>query len=216
MTVAPRHTTPPPPPPAPGSPTFVNYPAPPDCAGSQQPPSCITPSTGSTTSSYNGAGEPSIGVDWKTGKVFIEAGNHTLRVPFTDSLKPPSPFWEDQRSPVAPGTCGGLHGHVRVSPDGTAYVPNKSCMDANGVSRIGVAVSTDNGLSWSVRTVPDSKSISPGSDPSVAAGANNTIYLGYVNTDRHPKIPASSDPGLPWFETKHPRTPFALPKPEMP
>src|SRR5207244_6639348 len=21
--------------------------------------------------------------------------------------------------PIAPGTCGGLHGHVRVSPDGT-------------------------------------------------------------------------------------------------
>src|ERR1700731_208823 len=76
MTVAPRPTTPPPPPPAPGSPTFVNYPAPPDCTGSQQPPSCITPSTGSTTSGYNGAGEPSIGVDWKSGKVFIEAGNH--------------------------------------------------------------------------------------------------------------------------------------------
>ena len=36
--------------------------------------------------------------------------------------------------PVAPGTCGGLHGHVRVSPDGTAYVPNESCFDANNVS----------------------------------------------------------------------------------
>ncbi len=332
MTVAPRPTTPPPPPPAPGSPTFVNYPAPPDCAGSQQPPSCITPSTGSTTSSYNGAGEPSIGVDWKTGKVFIEAGNHTLRVTFNDSLKPASAFWEDKRSPfarvsldpilftddghfggtnrtfssqlngvtselsftdddantwlptqgsgqpagvdhqtvgggpyaaplpatrttyphaiyycsqdiatafcsrsddggltfgpgipiytfttvngvdlpVAPGTCGGLHGHVRVSPDGTAYVPNKSCMDANGVSRIGVAVSTDNGLSWSVRTVPDSKSISPGSDPSVAAGANNTIYLGYVNTDGHAKIAASSDRGLHWLKSKDAGTPFGI------
>src|SRR5260221_278161 len=234
MTVAPRPTTPPPPPPAPGSPTFVNYPAPPDCAGSQQPPSCITPSTGSTTSSYNGAGEPSIGVDWKTGKVFIEAGNHTLRVTFNDSLKPASAFWEDKRSPfarvslnpilftangvdlpVAPGTCGGLHGHVRVSPDGTAYVPNKSCMDANGVSRIGVAVSTDNGLSWSVRTVPDSKSISPGSDPSVAAGANNTIYLRYVNTGGHAKIAASSDRGLPWLKSKEASTPFRIPNPQF-
>src|ERR1700682_2430689 len=37
MTVAPRPTTPPPPPPAPGTPTFINYPAPPDCTGTQQP-----------------------------------------------------------------------------------------------------------------------------------------------------------------------------------
>src|ERR1700686_2065346 len=86
MTVAPRPTTPPPPPRAPGAPTFVNYPAPPDCAGTQQPPSCITPSTGSTTAGEHGAGEPSIGVDWNTGIAFIEAGNHTLRVTFNDSV----------------------------------------------------------------------------------------------------------------------------------
>src|SRR5439155_15710946 len=66
--------------------------------------------------------------------------------------------------PIAPGTCGGLHGHVRVSPDGTVYVPNENCFDSNNVSRPGVAVSTDNGLTWAVRTVPDAKSISPGTD----------------------------------------------------
>src|SRR6266852_2756296 len=332
LTTAPRPTTPPPPPPAPGAPTFINYPAPNDCTGTQQPPSCIQPSLGSTTTGAHGAGEPSIGVDWNTGKSFIEAGNHTLRVTFNDSVKPVTAFWEDKRSPfarfsldpilftddghfggtnrtfssqlnlvtselsftdddgnnwlptqgsgqpagvdhqtvgggpyaaplpathttyphaiyycsqdiatafcsrsddggltfgpgipiytfttvngvdlpVAPGTCGGLHGHVRVSPDGTAYVPNKSCMDSSGVSRIGVAVSTDNGLSWSVRTVPDSKSISPGSDPSVAAGANNTIYLGYVNTDGHAKIAVSSDRGAHWSKSKDAGTPFGI------
>src|SRR5207302_2974567 len=72
LTTAARPTTPPPPPPAPGAPTFVNYPAPPDCAGTQQPPSCITPSLGSTTAAEHAAGEPSIGVDWSTGKTFIE------------------------------------------------------------------------------------------------------------------------------------------------
>jgi len=113
-------------------------------------------------------------------------------------------------SPVAPGTCGGLHGHVRVAPDGTAYVPNERCMDANGVGRPGVAVSTDNGLSWVVRTVPDAKSISPGSDPSVAAGANNTIYLGYVNADGHAKIASSADRGLHWSKSKDAGTPFGV------
>ncbi len=320
LTTTPRPTIPPPPPPAPGAPTFVNYPA----------PDNIAPSLGSTTSGAHGAGEPSIGVNWNTGKTFIEAGNHTLRVTFNDSVTPATAFWEDQRSPfarvsldpilftddghfggtnrtfssqlngvtselsftdddgnnwlptqgsgqpagvdhqtvgggpyappapptrisyphaiyycsqdivtafcsrsddggltfgpglpiyvftsvsgvdrpVAPGTCGGLHGHVRVSPDGTAYVPNEKCMDANGVSRPGVAVSTDNGLSWVVRTVTDAQSISPGSDPSVAAGANNTIYLGYVNVDGHAKIAVSQDRGLHWSKSMDAGTPF--------
>src|SRR5712692_148814 len=75
LTTAPRPTTPPPPPPAPGAPAFINYPAPNDCTGTQQPPSCIQSGLGSTTAGAHGAGEPSIGVDWNTGKSFIEAGN---------------------------------------------------------------------------------------------------------------------------------------------
>ncbi len=333
LTIAPRPTTPPPPPPSPGVPAFANYPAPPDCSGTQQPPSCIQPALGSTSAGEHGAGEPSIGVNWNTGKVFIGAGNHTLRVTFNDAVKPASAFWEDKRSPfarlsldpilftddsqfggpnrtfssqlngatselsftdddgntwfptqgsgqpagvdhqtlgggpyapaplplaqtsyphaiyycsqdiatafcsrsddggftfgpgmpiytftthngvdlpVAPGTCGGLHGHVRVSPDGTVYVPNENCSDANGVSRPGVAVSTDNGWSWVVRTVPDGKSISPGSDPSVAAGADNTVYFGYVNADGHPKIAVSHDRGLHWSKSEDAGTPFGI------
>ena len=68
VTIAPRPPAPIPPPPAPGAPTFINYPAPDDCTGTQQPPSCIQPSTGSTTAAEHAAGEPSIGVDWNTGK----------------------------------------------------------------------------------------------------------------------------------------------------
>jgi hypothetical protein len=83
-------------------------------------------------------------------------------------------------------------------------------MDANGVSRPGVAVSTDNGLNWVVRTVPDAKSISPGSDPSVAAGANNTMYFGYVNVDGHAKIAVSTDRGLHWSKSKDAGTPFGI------
>ena len=332
LTFATRPTAPIPPPPAPGAPTFINYPAPEDCAGTQQPPSCIQPSAGSSTAGEHSAGEPSVGVDWNTGKAFIEAGNHTLRVSFNDSVNPVTAFWEDKRSPfarvsldpimfvddghfggpnrlfssqlnlvtselsftdddgndwlptqgsgqpagvdhqtvgggrydfpappaatgyphgiyycsqdiatafcsrsddggltfgpgvpiytfasvngvdvpTAPGTCGGLHGHVRVSPDGTVYVPNENCSDANNVSRPGVAVSTDNGVTWVVRTVPDGKSVSPGSDPSVAAGANNTVYLGYVNADGHAKIAVSSDRGVHWSKSQDAGTPFGV------
>jgi hypothetical protein len=320
LTATTRPTTPPPPPPSPGAPAFINYPA----------PENIPPSVGSTTSGAHGAGEPSIGVDWATGRAFIEAGNHTLRVTFNDAVTPATAFWEDKRSPfarvsldpilftddghfggpnrtfssqlnlvtselsftdddgdtwlptqgsgqpagvdhqsvgggpyaapapthlyphaiyycsqdivtafcsrsddggltfgpgipvyafatvngvdrpIAPGTCGGLHGHVRVSPDGTAYVPNEHCFDANSTSRPGVAVSTDNGLSWVVRTVPDGLSISPGTDPSVAAGSNNTIYFGYVNSDGHAKVATSADRGLHWSKSKDAGTPFGI------
>ncbi len=322
LTVAPRPTAPPPPPPSPGAPAFVNYPA----------PENITPLTGSSDAGQHGAGEPSIGVDWSTGRAFIGAGNHTLRVTFDDSVKTASATWEDKRSPfarfsldpilftddgrmggpnrtfssqlngvtselsftdndgqtwlptqgsgqpagvdhqtvgggpyaspapltrtsyphaiyycsqdivtafcsrsddggitfgpgvpiytfahvngvdvpTAPGTCSGLHGHVRVSPDGAVYVPNENCKDANGISRPGVAVSPDNGLTWEVHTVPDAASISPGSDPSVAAGANNTIYLGYVNSDGHAKIAVSRDRGIHWSKSKDAGTPFGI------
>ena len=338
LTVAQRTTTPIAAPPPPGAPTFINYAAPPDCPAGTVPgtfvsgPNCITPSAGSTTSGSNAAGEPSIGVDWKTGKAFIGAGNHTLRVTFDDSVSPATSVWEDKRSPfarvsldpilftddarmggpnrtfssqlngatselsftdddgdtwlptqgsgqpagvdhqtvgggpyaqplpptatsyphaiyycsqdiatafcsrsddggvtfgagipiytfteingvdvpIAPGSCGGLHGHVRVSPDGTVYVPNENCSDAAGVSRPGVAVSIDNGLSWTVRTVPDGKTISPGSDPSVAAGANNTIYFGYVNSDGHAKIAVSHDQGQHWTKSADVGTPFGI------
>jgi len=322
LTIAPRPTAPLPPPPAPGAPAFVVYPA----------PENIPPSLGASTASQHAAGEPSIGVDWNTGKAFIEAGNDTLRVTFNDTVKPASSVWEDKRSPfarvsldpilftddghfggpnrtfssqlnlvtselsftdddgnnwtptqgsgqpagvdhqtvgggpyaspapltktayphaiyycsqdiatafcsrsddggltfgpgvpiytfttvngvnlpVAPGTCGGLHGHVRVSPDGTVFVPNENCQDVNGVSRPGVAVSADNGLTWIVNTVPDATTISPGSDPSVFAGATNTIYFGYVNSDGHAKIAVSPDHGLHWSKSKDAGTPFGI------
>src|SRR6266852_4560823 len=248
LTFGPRPVVPPPPPPPPGAPQFVNYPMPENIA-----PACIPGDGGLVCSqaTKDSAGEPSIGVDWNTGRAFIEAGNHTLRVTFNDAVTPATAFWEDKRSPfsrvsldpilftddghfggpnrtfssqlnlvtselsftdddgnnwlptqgsgqpagvdhqtvgggpyavpapavrayphaiyycsqdivtafcsrsddggltfgpglpiyvftsvngvdrpVAPGTCGGLHGHVRVSPDGTVYVPNESCFDA--------------------------------------------------------------------------------------
>lgn len=327
FTTAPRPTTPPPPPPAPGTAAFINYPA----------PENIPPSLGSTNAGQHGAGEPSIGVDWNTGKAFIEAGNHTLRVTFNDAVKPATATWEDKRSPfsrvsldpilftddghfggpnrtfasqlagvtselsftdddgnnwlptqgsgqpagvdhqtvgggpyaapapvtrasyphaiyycsqdiatafcsrsddggltfgpgipiyavasvngvdvpVAPGTCAGLHGHIRVAPDGTAYVPNRNCKDANNVSRPGVAVSTDNGLTWTVRTVPDGNT-GPGTDPSVGIGKNNTIYLGYANVDGHAKIAVSHDRGLHWSKSQDAGTPFGIQNTEFP
>ncbi|HKI03390.1 MAG TPA: fibronectin type III domain-containing protein [Thermoanaerobaculia bacterium] len=87
--------------------------------------------------------------------------------------------------------CGGLHGHVKVGPDGTAYVPNKSCGGGQGF-----AVSRDNGLTWAVKEVPGS---SGGEwDPSVGIATDGTVYFGYEDGDGHPKVAVSLDGGDTW------------------
>ena len=87
--------------------------------------------------------------------------------------------------------CGGLHGHVKVAPDGTVYVPNRGC----GANQA-VAVSTDNGLTWAVRPIPDSTA--GNTDPSLGIASDGTIYFGYQDGSSHPKIAASSDRGTTW------------------
>jgi hypothetical protein len=93
-----------------------------------------------------------------------------------------------------PTECyGGIHGHVKVGPDGTVYVPNSSCSAGTGSQ--GVAISRDNGLTWVDKTVPNS--VGTG-DPSVGVGTDNTVYLGYINGDGRPHVAVSSDHGQNW------------------
>ena len=99
--------------------------------------------------------------------------------------------------------CGGLHGHVKVAPDGTVYVPNKGC-----TGRQGGSVSTDNGLTWTVFTIPDS---SPGNtDPSIGIGADNTVYEGYQAADGHARIAVSHNRGLTWSASQDVGAAFGL------
>jgi hypothetical protein len=89
-------------------------------------------------------------------------------------------------APLWNGVCSPIHGHVRVGPTGIVYVPNSSCTGASGKPRSGVAVSTDNGQSFSVSMPPDS---SPGTvDPSVAEGPDGIVYFGYQAANGHPMI----------------------------
>jgi hypothetical protein len=257
------------------------------------------------------AGEPSIGVNWKTGKVMYDAGLQSYRVTFTDSAAPTTAQWEDVSattsvtsldpilftdhetgrtivsqlsgttslssvsdddgttwipdegggltsgvdhqtvgggpfhaplvnppSPAYPHAvyycsqqlytafcarsddggltygptvplytteCGGIHGHVKVAPDGTVFVPNHNCGDNQGV-----AVSEDNGITWQVRKVVDSDptttvgdSAPSDWDPSVGTGRGDKVaggrtYFGYKNLDGHAHIATSDDHGLTW------------------
>ncbi|HKR58592.1 MAG TPA: PKD domain-containing protein [Pyrinomonadaceae bacterium] len=104
-----------------------------------------------------------------------------------------------------PTQCtGGIHGHIKVAPDGTVYVPNSSCSTGGGTN--GVAVSTDNGITWTAYTVPGSTGTF---DPSVGVGLNdvgkplgqttNTIYMGWISGDNHPHVAVSRNRGQTWI-----------------
>lgn len=87
--------------------------------------------------------------------------------------------------------CAGLHGHIKVAPDGTVYVPNKNCGGQQGV-----AVSEDNGLTWAIRKVPGSTG--GATDPSVGIGSDGTVYFAFANADGTARVAVSHDRGLTW------------------
>ena len=111
--------------------------------------------------------------------------------------------------------CVGIHGHVKVAPDGTVYVPNRSCG-----GKAAVTVSTDNGITWTVKPVPTSSTTGFLVDPSVGIGVNNvgkppvqssnTIYLGYQASNSHPKVAVSHDQGSTWINDQEVGTEFGI------
>ncbi|MGI8788880.1 MAG: hypothetical protein ACR2HG_14150 [Pyrinomonadaceae bacterium] len=89
--------------------------------------------------------------------------------------------------------CGGLHGHIKVAPDGTVYLPNKGCQ-----GKVGLATSQDNGLTWIVNTIPTSTS--GASDPSIGIGAGGRLFVGYIGGDNHPHVAVSDDKAVTWHD----------------
>ena len=98
--------------------------------------------------------------------------------------------------------CGGLHGHIKVAPDGTAYVPNNACGGTDLVGHVdgnqAVIVSEDNGITWSIRKIPGSTTKSAHDGSVAVANDSKTIYEGFQSGDGHPRIAVSHDKGLTW------------------
>src|ERR1051326_3938430 len=122
------------------------------------------------------------------------------------------PIYTAVTSPAGTG-CVGIHGHVKVAPDGTVYIPNFSCGGKQSI-----VVSTDGGTTWAIRQIPDSLApVSGILDPSLgisnappeAGATSNTIYFSYVGKqpgtvptaeqqDNHIYVAVSRDRGLTW------------------
>src|SRR5438046_1037101 len=91
----------------------------------------------------------------------------------------PSVLAYNGQGPGVPGgTCGGLHGHIHVAPDGTAWLPVNQCSGLQG----GV-FSTDGGVTWNTFTVPNAVSQIQGADPSIAIDSDSNLYYAYVNNE---------------------------------
>jgi hypothetical protein len=100
--------------------------------------------------------------------------------------------------------CVGLHGHIKIGADGTAYVPNKGCGGAlplhdNGKQAL--ILSEDNGLTWKIRPVPGSSSagLSQDWDPSVGVTSDGkSVYFGYRDINGRARAAVTHDKGLTW------------------
>ena len=108
------------------------------------------------------------------------------------------PMWNSDQ-------CFGLHGHIKIAPDGTAYVPNKACgspecliatSTAGPGCHPGFAVSANNGATWTIYTIADghTRYYNTG-DPAIGIGAAGTMYYGYGDRDGHPKIVVCTNQG---------------------
>src|SRR5438046_2651805 len=101
--------------------------------------------------------------------------------------------------PVATYTsqCGGLHGHVKVAPDGTVYLPNNNC-GGHGA----VVVSEDNGLTWQIRPVQNASVQTVANanlqDPAVGIDNNGRVYFAMANGNGSAVVATSTDHGQTW------------------
>jgi len=98
------------------------------------------------------------------------------------------------------GGCAGLFGHVKTGPDGTAYLPVRTCQDFSKLLiSVGGAVSTNNGRSWSSYLIPNATPPGRGFDPTIAITPDNTVYESWAGYPAFkPVVAWSHDHGTSW------------------
>ncbi|MDT7572412.1 MAG: hypothetical protein QOE05_2586 [Actinomycetota bacterium] len=128
------------------------------------------------------------------------------------------------------GSCSALHGHLKVGPDGTAYLPLKGCDGIPTLNnatnseffggRPSLTVSEDNGATWTVRFGPEGSHNPDESDPDVVVGPEGTLYFAWQDgtnpsdavggDETAVKVATSTDGGKTWSEITDLSTPLGL------
>ncbi|MFN2462448.1 MAG: sialidase family protein, partial [Candidatus Dormibacteria bacterium] len=121
--------------------------------------------------------------------------------------------------------CFGIHGHVKVGPDGAVYVPDKACgapecqIITNAASpncHAGFVVSKDNGVTWTVHTIADGRfRYHNTGDPQVAIGPAGSMYFAYGDRDGHPKVAVCTNDGTTCSSSVDVGTAFHIENTEM-
>jgi hypothetical protein len=113
---------------------------------------------------------------------------------------------------VAPPDCepaGAQNGHVKVGPDGSVYLPQGKCPNAELLPSVAaVSISDDNGITWHFSQVPNSSSNNL--DPSIAIDAGNNLYLTWLDADNIPHVATSHDHGATWVNDTKPGDAFGI------
>jgi hypothetical protein len=93
--------------------------------------------------------------------------------------------------------CTNLHGHVKVAPDGTVYVPNRSCGNQQGV-----VVSEDNGITFNVHSIPGTTASAD--DPAIGIGRGDKtngfgrVYESFASGNTVAGVAVSDNHGQSW------------------
>lgn len=103
----------------------------------------------------------------------------------------------DPADPFASTICSATVGHLKASLDGVVYLPRRHC-DAPML-----AVTKDDGLTWSVVHVSEEKALIRGgpvvgADPAVAVDKAGNVYYVFQHDDNRLWLTVSNDQGATW------------------
>lgn len=102
--------------------------------------------------------------------------------------------------------CSGLTGHLAAAPDGTVFLPQLACRGQGEEVEAWVAVSRDDGQSWTPVLV-DRRPASEGGtgvghEGAVAVDAAGNAYYYYMDDRQLPRLSVSRDGGATWSPSR--------------
>jgi hypothetical protein len=117
-----------------------------------------------------------------------------------------------------PNGCTGLHGHLKVGPDGTAYLPNFECYNPDGPPKAALVVA-DPGpvLDFEVRRLPRQTTTADfDSDPAVGIDAAGTAYMAWEDATSNLHVAVTKDRGKTYTDIQDVGLPFGIKNATMP